>query len=81
MDYVFMCAANTSGAAIMKKNPLVHLNDNVIMNNNSLNSAYQNKVKKFIFIISSVVYPVTKNAVSENDVNDIFLKNIILQLQ
>jgi GDP-L-fucose synthase len=74
MDYVFMCAANTSGAAIMKKNPLVHLNDNVIMNNNSLNSAYQNKVKKFIFISSSVVYPVTKNAVSENDVNDIFFE-------
>lgn len=74
MDYVFMCAANTSGAAIMKKNPLVHLNDNVIINNNSLNSAYQNKVKKFIFISSSVVYPVTKKAVSENDVNDIFFE-------
>ena len=30
-----MCAANTSGAAIMKKNPLVHLNDNVIIFINS----------------------------------------------
>ena len=74
MDYVFMCAANTSGAAIMKKNPLVHLNDNVVMNDNAINSAYQNKVKKFIFISSSVVYPVTKKAVTENDVNDSFFE-------
>jgi nucleoside-diphosphate-sugar epimerase len=32
MDYVFLCAANTSGAAVMEKTPLVHLTPNLIMN-------------------------------------------------
>ena len=28
VDYVFMCAANTSGAAVMEKTPLVHVTPN-----------------------------------------------------
>ena len=32
VDYVFMCAANTSGAAVMEKTPLAHLTPNVVMN-------------------------------------------------
>ena len=30
MDYVFMCAANTSGAKVMATNPLVHLTPNML---------------------------------------------------
>src|SRR3989338_4580064 len=30
IDYVFMCAANTSGAAVIEKTPLVHVTPNVI---------------------------------------------------
>lgn len=65
IDYVFMCAANTSGAAIMEKTPLCHVTPNVIMNSLLLESAYAARVKKFLFISSSTVYPVTDHPVSE----------------
>ncbi len=59
MDYVFMCAANTSGAAVITRSPLVHVTPNVVMNAQILDAAYQAKVQKFIFISSSIVYPST----------------------
>jgi len=57
MDYVFMCAANTSGAAVMTTTPLVHVTPNVVMNAQMLDAAYQAGVKKFVFISSSAAYP------------------------
>lgn len=69
VDYVFMCAANTSGAAIMDKTPLIHLTPNVIMNSRILEAAYSNDVKKFCFISSNTVYPLTDSPVSEADVS------------
>ena len=57
MDYVFMCAANTSGAAVIDKEPLVHLTPNLIMNARILEAAYFNSVKKLCFISSNTVYP------------------------
>ena len=57
MDYVFMCAANTSGAGIITKTPLVHVTPNVLMNTLMLEAAYRAKVKKFIFISTTVGYP------------------------
>src|SRR3989338_3261176 len=57
MDYVFMCAANTSGAAVMAATPLVHVTPNVVMNAQILEAAYFAGIKKFIWISSSVVYP------------------------
>ena len=59
VDYVFMCAANTSGAAVMATNPLAHVTPNVVMNAQMLDAAYQAKVKKFLFISSSAAYPPT----------------------
>jgi GDP-L-fucose synthase len=67
VDIVFMCAANSSGASVIQEKPLTHLNPNIIMNLNMLEAAHQCKVKKFIFISSNVVYPLTKNYVKEND--------------
>ncbi len=67
MDYVFMCAANTSGAAVMDKSPLVHVNPNVIMNTRILEESYAAGVKKFVFISSSVVYPVSDHHVKESE--------------
>ena len=52
-----MCAANSSGAAIMEKAPLVHLTPNIRMNLNMLEAAYECGVKKFVFISSNTVYP------------------------
>lgn len=68
-DYVFMCAASTSGAAVMEKDPLDLFTPNLLMNTSMLKAAYEAKVKKFLFISSSTVYPVTNNPVKEDDVN------------
>jgi GDP-L-fucose synthase len=57
MDYVFMCAANTSGAAVIQNTPLVHVTPNVIMNAQMLEAAYLAKVKKFVGISSGTIYP------------------------
>ena len=57
MDYVFMCAANTSGAAVMATQPLAHVTPNVVMNAQMLEASYQARIKKFLFISSSAAYP------------------------
>ena len=59
MDYVFMCAANTSGAAVMATQPLAHVTPNVVMNAQMLEASYQAKVEKFLFMSSSAAYPPT----------------------
>ena len=59
IDYVCMCAANTSGAAVMDSTPLVHVTPNVVMNAQILEAAYGAKVQKFLFISSSAAYPPT----------------------
>lgn len=69
IDFVFMCAANTSGAEVIEKTPLAHLTPNIIMNSQILSAAYENNVSKFCFISSNTVYPVTDFAVKEDDVN------------
>lgn len=61
IDYVFMCAANTQGAAVLDKNPLIHVTPNILMNSQMLESAYFAKVKKFLWIGSSTGYPPTNN--------------------
>lgn len=69
IDYVFMCAANTSGAQVIEKTPLVHVTPNVIMNALMLEAAHIAGVKKFLFISSNTVYPLTDYPVKEGDVN------------
>ena len=79
IDYVFMCAANTSGAAVMEKTPLVHLTPNLIMNALMLEASYEANVKKFLFISSNTVYPVTDKPAKENDViNEFYEKYFIV---
>jgi GDP-L-fucose synthase len=75
VDYVFMCAANTSGAKVMTNTPLVHLTPNIIMNAQMLEAAYEVGVKKFLFISSNTVYPLTDFAVKETDVTNEFYKS------
>ena len=69
IDYVFMAAANTSGAAVIDSTPLVHLTPNLVMNAYILEAAYASDVKKFCFISSNTVYPLTDFAVREEDAN------------
>ena len=75
IDYVFMCAANTSGAKVMASTPLVHLTPNILMNVNMLEAAYEAGVKKFLFISSNTVYPLTDYPVKEEDVTNDFYKS------
>ena len=77
-EYVFMCAANTSGAAVMEKSPLVHLTPNIIMNIQMLEASYAANVKKFLFISSNTVYPVTDHPVKENEVNHEFFQKYFI---
>ena len=57
MDYVFLCAANTSGAAVIASTPLVHVTPNIIMNSQMLEAAYFARVKKFVWLSSNAAYP------------------------
>jgi GDP-L-fucose synthase len=78
IDYVFLCAAHTSGAAVIEKTPLVHLTPNIIMNTRMLEAAYENDVKKLLFISSNVVYPAVNYPVKEEDcINEFFDKYFI----
>jgi len=78
VDYVFMCAANTSGAAVMAKTPLVHLTPNILMNVSMLDAAYQFGVKKFLFISSNIVYPLTDHPVKECNVTNEFYEKYFI---
>jgi len=75
MDYVFMCAANTSGAKVMASTPLVHLTPNMLMNIQMLQASYSAEVKKFLFISTNTVYPLTDFPVKESDVTNIFYES------
>ena len=75
IDTLYMCAAVSSGAKIIEENPMTHVDDNIIMNMNILKAASKNGVKKFIFISSNTVYPVSNKSMTEKDMNyDLFHK-------
>lgn len=76
IDFVFMAAANTSGAAVMEKTPLVHVAPNIIMNSQMLEASYEAGVKKFLFVSSNTVYPALDRPVKESDMKygDLFHK-------
>jgi GDP-L-fucose synthase len=67
MDYVFMCAANTSGAAVIAATPLVHVTPNIIINAQLLEAAYFAKVKKIVFLSSNAAYPPSGNRYVKED--------------
>ena len=69
IDIVVMCAAVSSGAMVMQQNPMFHVDDNILMNLNILKASSENKVKKFVFISSNTVYPISTKAMNENNVN------------
>lgn len=66
LDYVFHCAAHTSGAHEMVNNPTTQITANVFMNSLLLDSAAKSGVKKFMFISSSAVYPDSGLSLSED---------------
>jgi GDP-L-fucose synthase len=78
MDYVFLCAAHTSGAAVIRATPLVHITPNVLINTQMLEAAYQANVAKFCFLSSGAAYPptgdrpVTEAEMFAGDPNDVY---------
>ena len=71
MDYVFLCAAHTSGAAVIRANPLSHVTPNVLINTQMLEAAHQAGVSRFCFISTGAAYPPTGNrAVAEGEMFD-----------
>ena len=70
MDVVFMCAANTSGAAAIAASPLAHVTPNVVMNAQLMEAAYHAGVKKLVFISSSVAYQPSDRPVREDEMFD-----------
>src|SRR5690349_13087443 len=59
VDYAFLCAAHTSGAAVIKTTPLVHITPNVLINTLMLEAAHRAGVARFCFISSGAAYPPT----------------------
>jgi len=79
MEYVFLFAAVTSGAAVMEKTPLVHLTPNLIMNARMLEAAYAAGVRKVLFPSSNTVYPASDRPMKEEDcVNEFFEKYFVV---
>jgi len=78
VDFIFMAAANSSGAAVIEGTPLAHLTPNLVMNALMLEAAYASNVKKFCFISSNTVYPLTDFPVSETDVNNEFYEKYFI---
>ena len=78
IDYVFMCAANSSGAQVIEKKPLTHLTPNLIMNSLMMEAAYELGVKKLCFISSSTVYPLTNKIIREKDINYKFFEKYFI---
>ena len=59
VDYVFLCAAHTSGAAVIRTTPLVHITPNVLINTLMLEAAHRARVARFCFVSSGAAYPPT----------------------
>jgi len=56
-SYIFMLAANYGGILACKKNPGKYLYNNSVMALNVINSAYEIKSNKLVYVSSSVIYP------------------------
>ncbi len=67
MEYVFLCAATTSGSAVICSTPMVHVTPNMLINSQMLDSAYKHKIKKFLWISSACGYALSNKESQEDD--------------
>jgi len=65
VDYVFMAAANTQGAAVIRETPLAHVTPNLSMNAYCLEAAHRANIKRFLFLSSGAAYPDTGHRPAE----------------
>lgn len=67
MNHVHLCAASTSGAAAIAATPMIHVTPNVLINSQMLEAAYNANVEKFIWLGSTVAYPMSSKPMHEED--------------
>ncbi len=67
IDYVFMFAAKLSTAPVIRKSPVSHVTENMIMNARMLEAAYMAGVKKFLWLSSSTGYPLSDGLLKEEN--------------
>lgn len=70
MEYVYLCAASTSGAAAIASTPMIHVTPNVLINTLMLEAAYESRVSKFMYLGSTVAYPMSDRPVREEQMFD-----------
>lgn len=56
-DYVFLAAAKVGGIMANSEHPADFMYDNMILEMNVIHAAFQNQVKKLMFLGSSCIYP------------------------
>ena len=56
-EYVFLAAAKVGGIMANSKHPADFMYDNMILEMNVIKAAYDNQVKKLMFLGSSCIYP------------------------
>lgn len=56
-DYVFLAAAKVGGILANNQYPAEFIRDNLAIQTNVIHAAYQNKVKRLLFLGSSCIYP------------------------
>ena len=69
VDYVFMVAARTYGARVLKEEPTAMVRDTITMDANVLEASRIYGVKKVSYISSSTVYQESYNTLSEDDLD------------
>jgi GDP-L-fucose synthase len=67
IEFVFHCAAVTSGAYDIVNTPAKHITPNLIMCSRLLECAAAEGIKRFLFMSSSTVYPNSTAAMKEDD--------------
>lgn len=70
VQHVYLCAASSSGAAAIAATPMIHVTPNVLINTQMLEAAYAADVEKFIWLGSTVAYPVASEPVREEQLLD-----------
>jgi GDP-L-fucose synthase len=66
-DFVFLCAANTTGAAAMASNPMVQVTDNLSIYSKMLEAACLARVDRFLLVSSTTAYPAVQYPVKEDE--------------
>jgi len=68
-DYVFILAAKTYGANVMKESPTALVTDSIVMNSNILQACYEHKVKKVFYLSSGTVYQESYKSLTEEELD------------